>query len=104
MVEVNYTNNLIEVTLPPPVVIEINNNPIAIKGDKGADGAGVSSLEFEINSPDTIWTVNHNKGYYPTVVVIDIFNRELITEVEHVSVNQVKIYFSALKVGKVIIN
>jgi hypothetical protein len=42
MVEVNYTNNIIEVALPPPVVIEINNTPIAIRG--------MSAYEVAVNN------------------------------------------------------
>ena len=84
--------------------IEVVNNPIAIKGDKGADGAGASSVVFDFLSPQNMWIVNHNKGYYPNVIVIDIFNKVVLAEIEHSSLNQARIYFSSNQIGKVIIN
>jgi hypothetical protein len=118
----------IVVNPPPNIVVKVNNTPIAIKGDtglqglqgiqgiqgekgdkgdkgdKGADGAGVGTLEFEFTTPSTNWIVNHNKGYYPSVIILDIFNRVFLGEIEHVSTNQVRIYFSSSQVGKIVIN
>lgn len=103
MIEVNVATIDIEV-IPETFVVEINNNPIAIKGDKGVDGLGVLSETFTISSPSDEWIVNHNRGYIPSVIVMNLFDREVISEVHHISNNQVRIYLSREQVGKVIIN
>lgn len=98
---------MIEVTPQSQILIEVVNNPIAIKGDKGEkgdNGTGINSLEFDFVSPQNTWIVNHNKGYYPTVLVFDIFNKVVLAEIEYSSQNQVKIYFNSAQSGKVIIN
>lgn len=90
-----------------PIIIEVINNPIAIKGDKGDKGdagSGIDSLEFLFNAPNSEWIVNHNKGYYPSIVILNIVNNEIIAEVEHLSLNQCIIRFSSNEVGKVIVN
>ena len=89
------------------IIIEVNNNPVAIKGDKGDKGdagAGVDSLEFAIETPSYEWIINHNKGYYPSVVILNIVNNEMMAEVQYSSLNQCIIRFSSNQVGKVIVN
>jgi hypothetical protein len=103
MIELNIATIDIEV-IPEPIVIEINNNPIAIKGDKGEGGLGVFSETFTISTPSNEWIVNHNRGYIPSVIVMNLFDRAVISEVHHVSNNQVRIYLSSEQVGKVVIN
>lgn len=94
----------IDVTVTPSTILDVITNPVAVKGDRGNDGESFSSTQFDIVSPQNIWVINHNKGYYPSVLVFDIFNKVVLAEIEHSSTNQVKIYFSALQIGKVIIN
>ena len=88
----------IEVTTQSPFVIEVVTNPVQIKGDS------FTSVEYEFNTPSSEWTVNHNKGYYPSVIVLDMFRRVAIAEIEHMSKNQVRILLSSNQIGKVIIN
>ena len=105
-IDILVEQNIVDVTVEP-ILVELNGNPIAIKGDKGDkgdDGIGIISEEYVISSPSSLWTINHNRGYYPNIVVLDIFNKIAIVEVEHLSLNQVRIYFSSDQVGKVIVN
>lgn len=48
----------------------------------------------------TEWTVNHNLGYYPSVVVIDSAGTVIVGDVEYLGTSQLKIYFSAPFSGK----
>jgi len=76
----------------------------ALKGDKGDKGDSFVSTLYEVNSPATIWTIIHNKGYYPSITVLDAFDREVIVEIEHNNLNQVTIKFEMLFTGKVVVN
>jgi hypothetical protein len=96
--DVTINTTTIEVNSPPPTQIEIITNPVQIKGDSFA------SVEFDFNSPSDMWIVNHNKGYYPSVIVLNIFGKVVLAEIEHISTNQVRLYFSSNQTGKVIIN
>jgi len=87
-----------------PIVVELNANPIAIKGDKGDKGDNFVSTFYEVNNPATTWTIIHNKGYYPSITVLDTFDREVIVEIEHNNLNQVTIKFEMLFSGKVVVN
>ena len=84
-----------------PIVVELNANPIAIKGDKGDS---FSSDIFIQATPSSVWTYNHNKGYYPSVFVLDLFNRVVNVEIIHSSINQITIIFNIPYTGKIIIN
>lgn len=81
--------------------IELIQTPVFIKGDKGD---GFVSDVYNIENQATIWTILHNKGYYPSITVLDTLNREVIVEIEHNNLNQVTIKFDMLFSGKVIVN
>jgi hypothetical protein len=42
-----------------------------------------------------VWTIAHNLGFYPNVSVVDSSGREVIGEINYVSMNTVQITFSA---------
>jgi hypothetical protein len=48
---------------------------------------------FVQSTPAALWIVNHNLGYKPSVEIIDSNGDEVITDVKHISVNQVQISF-----------
>lgn len=60
--------------------------------------------EFIFSTPLTEWIVNHNRGYYPNVIILDLFNRISIAEVIYSTINQIRVLFSSEQTGKVIIN
>lgn len=74
------------------------------RGEQGLPGASYTSEEYTQLDPSTEWIINHNKGYYPTVTVLDLFNRIVGTEIKHISINQVRIVHDTPQSGKVIIN
>ena len=45
--------------------------------------------------PSAVWTINHNLGFRPVVYIIDTAGTEVVGFVEHPTVNQAVITFSA---------
>lgn len=62
-------------------------------------GSGTSFLHTQ-GSPATEWIINHNLGFKPSVEIIDTGGREVETDVLHISVNQVRIYFLTAMAGE----
>lgn len=64
-------------------------------GAPGADGVGVD-LNFTHNqgTPSATWVVLHNLGKYPSVVVIDSGNTEVVGTYVYDSINQVTLTFN----------
>lgn len=89
---------VVDTVTQPPFVVEVVTNPVQIKGDS------FTSVEYVFNNLSSEWIVNHNKGYYPSVIVLNMFRQVVIAQVEHISKNQVRIYFSSDQIGTVIIN
>ena len=81
--------------------IELNSNPIPIKGDKGDS---FTSTVYDQEIPAYTWTIIHNKGYYPSITILNEDNKEVLTEIEHNNLNQVTIRFEMLFTGKVVVN
>ena len=59
------------------------------------DGTGVPTIS---------WTVTHNLGKYPSVMVVDTGNTVLEVNVHYVSVNQLTITFASPTSGKAYLN
>jgi len=45
-------------------------------------------------TPQAIWTVTHNLGFYPNVSVVDSSGREVVGEINYIDVNTVQLTFS----------
>lgn len=50
------------------------------------------------------WTVSHNLGKYPAITVVDSARRFVLGEIQHVSVNQAILSFSAAFAGEAYCN
>lgn len=50
------------------------------------------------------WTINHNLGKYPSVMVSDSAGTIVIGEVKYVTINQIIVYFSGTFSGKAYLN
>lgn len=51
--------------------------------------------------PQLVWIVNHNLGFKPVVIVTDSSDRSIITEIEHINNNTLKVNNDAVFGGKV---
>lgn len=94
-------NNEISVIPPEPIFVGVVSNPVAVKGDKGEPFSSDIFLY-----PDAVFSVliNHNKGYYPNVSIIDEFNQRVIANEIFTNENQLIINFNSPFKGKIIIN
>ena len=61
-----------------------------------------TTKEQTFSTASTEWIVNHGKGYYPLVQVLDSFGNQLFTEINHQSLNQFRVNLSPATAGKVI--
>lgn len=64
--------------------------------------SGSGSYEHSQTSPSSLWTVNHNLGFYPVVDVLSSGGIIVEAEVVHTTTNQVLISFNTPQTGKVI--
>lgn len=74
------------------------------KGDKGDDGATGGNYEHAQGVAAAIWTVNHNLGYNPNITTVDSANREVIGDVEYLTVNTIQVTFSGAFSGKAFVS
>lgn len=83
-------------------------SPIALDGTAvlqitplAADFAGPAGPVVHTQaSPADEWTFNHNLGFRPLVEVLSPGGIEVGAQVAHITVNQVKIYFSSPQTGQ----
>jgi hypothetical protein len=50
-------------------------------------------------SPSSLWTINHNFGYRPSVVITDSGSQEIDSDISHPTVNQTLISFNPATAG-----
>lgn len=103
-------NLVLALTYPPPEVSpQEADTPLTIPlqmalrgpaGPAGADGA-VDDFLFTQSVASATWTVNHNLGREPVVQVLTPGGLEMEALVQHMSSNQVLIYFASVQTGRV---
>jgi hypothetical protein len=102
LIQVNEAPQSVSVEVREPQVIEVQVSPIGLPGPQGPQGppgvSGGSYLHTQ-SVPATAWTINHNLGYYPNITIVDSSKREVICEIEYVSVNQAIATFAAAFAG-----
>lgn len=83
----------LKVTLTP-----FFQGPKGEQGEKG-DSASISYTHYQ-NTPASIWTIQHNLGFWPNVYVLDTSGDECEGAVQNTTVNRVDIFFSAPFAGR----
>lgn len=93
----------------------LNNNFIKISqaianGGGGSGGGGGTSeggdknyMHYQSVASDE-WTIVHNLGKFPSVTVIDSANRQIEGEISYISLNEVRITFTASFSGRASLN
>lgn len=66
----------------------------SLKGDAANSYSHIQGV------PSALWTINHNLGFYPSVTVVDTNGDECEGDVEHPTLNQTTITFSAPFAGQ----
>lgn len=54
----------------------------------GGGGAAAAGFTYTQTIPATVWTINHNLGYRPSVELLDAGSQEIEGQVSHPTVNQ----------------
>ena len=63
-VEVNPNSTILEIQTETKT-IELTSSIIPVKGDS------YTSVDYPITTPSNEWTITHNKGYYPNVIILN---------------------------------
>lgn len=67
---------------------DVEDDTIVRPSDWNADHVGVSYHHVQA-VPETVWTVNHDLGRYPSVAVLDSAGSQIEVAVSHQSLNVV---------------
>ena len=86
------TGTAVVVNPSTPSVTVVNAGPVGPAGS----GAGYNHTQTAALS---IWTINHNLGYKPSVQIFTTGGLEMIAEIQHVSINQVTVTFNNAVTG-----
>ena len=89
-------SNQVEVTVVPAsqATVEVSGSDtpsvieLSVVGPQGPPGAAFSTYTHVQSTPATIWTINHNLGYRPSVELLDSGSQEIEGDVIHPSLNQ----------------
>lgn len=81
---------IVNVSAAPPEPVEVVAGFQGPPGPPGSPGSGYVHTQA---SAETEWLINHNLGVRPAVAVIDTGGNELDVAVQHMSLNQLRIYF-----------
>jgi len=68
-------------------------------GPQGPAGPSGGAFTYTPQDSSTIWTITHNLGYYPNVMVADNFGTEFFGQVVYTSINSLTITFSQAVYG-----
>lgn len=80
-----------------PAISVINAGP---QGPVGASGSGGSAgFNHTQGSAGTVWTINHNLGFKPSVQTFNTGGLEVIGEVQHTTNNQTTVTFNTAVSG-----
>lgn len=72
-----------------------------LRGEKGERGSSGAGYIHDNPTPQDVWVVQHNLGFWPTVIVYDTNGDECEGSIMNQSVNQLTITFSAPFAGTV---
>lgn len=101
--------SVIEVSSSPPMLALIQDRvrmvQVGIQGPQGAAGpagptGGFLDYIHTQNSPQLVWTADHNLGRYPSITVVDSADTVVIGDAQYTSINQVILTFSAAFSGR----
>lgn len=96
--------NLLADLLRDNVFLEPTARLVTAINNISGGGGGGSTYTYIQNSAATVWNINHNLGYYPSVVVIDTSGNTIQTDVTYVDSNNLILSFSVPEAGKAYLN
>lgn len=82
------------------VVIESLTGAIATIVTQGPQGPpGGAAIVYQQAAPATVWTINHNLGYRPSVELLDAGSQEIDGDIAHPSINQTIVTLNPASAG-----
>jgi hypothetical protein len=109
----NSTNDVVQITriitrgviASRVVKREQNVTRVIARGIPGRDGVGNgTSYTYQQSVPNTIWTIPHNLGRYPSVTVVDSAGSQVYGDAIYVSSMIIRLEFSAAFSGTAYLN
>jgi hypothetical protein len=80
------------------VTVPVTSTVTAItEGPQGP--AGGAAFVYQQSTPSTVWTINHNLGYKPSVELLDSGSQEIDGDVAHPSDNQTVVTLNPASAG-----
>lgn len=64
----------------------------------------LNQVVHEQTHPMLVWTINHNLGYYPHILVLDELGDRIQADESHPSINMVRIKFYSPTIGRAILS
>jgi len=98
-IEIDPVNQVVQVGAPTTSIIIHNIGPPGPPGPPGNPGGDLATMNFTQAAPSDEWIINHNFGFYPSVSLFTVGGNEMLGQVVNISVNQVRVYFSAPVAG-----
>lgn len=97
---------IVEVGVPGPPGLSAYQSAVA-GGFGGPEAEWLASLigtsngqyQHTQSTPAATWTVNHDLGYRPNVQLTTLGGREILGEIQHISINQVIVYLDSPLAG-----
>ena len=100
-VNVTHVNNTVVVTengSSTVVTVPVTTTVTAVtEGPQGP--AGGAAFVYQQVAPATVWTINHNLGYKPSVELLDSGSQEIDGEIAHPSNNQTVVTLNPASAG-----
>ena len=107
LVIVNGSNHQTLVETKPQVVTVFDfthRGQTGAAGATGAAGSGDLNYIHTQSIPDSIWTISHNLGKYPNVVVVDSAGTVVIGDIYYVTLQTLTLTFTSGFSGKAYLN
>jgi len=71
-----------------------------IPGPAGPGGTGgIAAYVHQQSTPATVWTINHNLGFRPSVELYNSGMQEIDADIAHPSINQTVVTFNPATAG-----
>lgn len=79
--------------------------PQGQQGDPGPTGEGTdANYVYPQIAPSMVWTITHNLGKYPSVMIVDSGGTTVLGDIEYLSINQIRITFTTAFSGSAYLN
>ena len=104
IVNVTSVSNTVSVTQSGVVIITAigigPQGPPGAQGEVGPPGPSGTPLYVHTQStPATVWTINHNLGFRPSVELLDSGSQEIDGDISHPTVNQTVVTLNPATAG-----